>query len=122
MKGKNIYENKKEFSGNLHLFKRIHRRCGVCACRRTFFLKCKDENIKKPLKIALMLFVVFLGAEAAALIFEDLFSAIDLWNASYWVDLIVDLSKTIVFGLTAFSAFSGGSKEFYELEGFSGEK
>lgn len=87
-----------------------------------FFLKCKDENIKKPLKIALMLFVVFLGAEAAALIFEDLFSAIDLWNASYWVDLIVDLSKTIVFGLTAFSAFSGGSKEFYELEGFSGEK
>ena len=87
-----------------------------------FLLKCKDSNIKKPLKTALMLFVVFLGAEAAALIFEDLFSAIDLWNASYWVDLIVDLSKTIAFGLTAFSAFSGGSKEFYELEGFSGEK
>lgn len=87
-----------------------------------FLLKCKDPNIKKPLKIALMLFAVFLGAEAAALIFEDLFSAIDLWNASYWVDLIVDLSKAIVFGLTAFSAFSGGSKEFYELESFSDEK
>ena len=87
-----------------------------------FFLKCKDENIKKPLKIALMLFVVFLGADAVVLILEDLFSAIEIWNTSYCVDLIVDLGKTIVFGLTAFSAFSGGSKEFYELEGFSGEK
>ena len=87
-----------------------------------FFLKCRDEGIKRPLKNALVLFVVFLGAEAVALIFEDLFSAVDIWNAFYWVDLIVDLSKAVVFGLTAFSVFSGGSKEFYELEGFSGEK
>lgn len=87
-----------------------------------FFLKCKDENIKKPLKTALMLFVVFLGAEAIALIFEDLFSAIDTWYAAYWVALIVDLGKAVVFGLMTFSAFSGSSTEFYELESFSGEK
>lgn len=87
-----------------------------------FFLKCKDENIKKPLKIALMLFVVFLGADAVALILEDLFSAVEIWNTSYWVDLIVDLGKIIVFGLMAFAAFSGSSTEFYELESFSDEK
>lgn len=87
-----------------------------------FFLKCRDENIKKPLKTALMLFVVFLGADAVALIFEDLLSAVEVWNASYWVDLIVDLGKTVVFGLMTFSAFSGSSTEFYELESFSGEK
>ena len=87
-----------------------------------FFLKCRDENIKKPLKTALMLFVIFLGADAVALIFEDLFSAVDIWNISYWVDLIVDLGKAAVFGLMAFSAFSGSSKEFYEIESFSGEK
>ena len=87
-----------------------------------FFLKCRDEDIKKPLKTALMLFVVFLGAEAAALIFEDLFSAVDMWNVSYWVDLIVDAGKIIAFGLMTFSVFSGGSKEFYELEDFSDEK
>lgn len=87
-----------------------------------FFLKCRDEEIKKPLKIALMLFVVFLGADAVALIFEDLLSAVEVWNASYWVDLIVDLGKAVVFGLMTFSAFSGSSTEFYELESFSGEK
>ena len=38
-----------------------------------FFLKCKDENIKKPLKTALMLFAVFLGAEAIALFLKTCF-------------------------------------------------
>ena len=87
-----------------------------------FFLKCKDEKIKKALKTALILFVIFLGTDAAALILEDLFSAVEIWNTSYWVDLIVDLGKAVVFGLTAFAAFSGSSTEFYELESFSGEK
>ena len=86
-----------------------------------FFLRCRDEKMKKVLKTAFMLFVVFLGADAVALIFEDLFSAIDIWNASYWVDLIVDLAKIITFGLMAFSAFSD-SKEFYEIESFSDKK
>ena len=87
-----------------------------------FFLKCKDEDMKKPLKTALILFVVFLGAEAISFVLEDLFSAVNVWYASYWVNLIVDLSKIIVFGLMAFSAFSGNSKEFYEFDGFWGEK
>ena len=87
-----------------------------------FFLKCKDEGIKRPLKIALLLFFVFLGAEALSFVLQDLFSAIEIWNVSYWVDLAIDLSKMTLFGLMAVSAFFSKNNEHYELDGFSGEK
>lgn len=87
-----------------------------------FFFKCKDKDIKRPLKIALILFVVFLGAEALSLALENLFFAVTILEASYWINFIVILGKIIIFGLMAFLAFSSNSKEFYELEGFSGEK
>ena len=86
------------------------------------FLKCGDEDIKKPLKTALILSIAFIAIEAAVLICEDLFSAIDQWALSYWVSLVADAVKIIVFGFAALSAFSGSSKEFYVLDGFGSEK
>ena len=86
------------------------------------FFKSKDENIRKPIRIALILFIVFLCTEAISFILDNLFNALDEWYVMYWVNFSLGIVKVIVFGFMALSAFLNNNGEFYELNVFSGDK